>query len=59
MGTTHNEPSAAIFGPRVAAFQAVDHAVRLGDPETQVVLPVLDEDVLQLLGKPQRTVGKK
>jgi phosphoribosylamine--glycine ligase len=31
-------------GPRVLEFNA-----RLGDPETQVVLPVLDEDVLQLL----------
>ncbi|MBN6038710.1 helix-turn-helix transcriptional regulator [Amycolatopsis sp. 195334CR] len=29
---------AAIFGPRVAAFQAVDHAVRLGDPETALRL---------------------
>jgi transcriptional regulator with XRE-family HTH domain len=29
---------AAMFGPRVAAFQAVDHAVRLGDPETALLL---------------------
>ncbi|SES37498.1 Helix-turn-helix domain-containing protein [Lentzea xinjiangensis] len=29
---------AAIFGPRVAAFQTVDHAVRLGDPETALRL---------------------
>jgi transcriptional regulator with XRE-family HTH domain len=29
---------AAIFGPRVAAFQVVDHAVRLGDPETALRL---------------------
>ena len=31
-------------GPRVIEFNA-----RLGDPETQVVLPVVDEDVLELL----------
>jgi transcriptional regulator with XRE-family HTH domain len=29
---------AAIFGPRVAALQAVDQAVRLGDPETALRL---------------------
>lgn len=29
---------AAIFGPRVAAFQAVDHAMRLGDPEVALRL---------------------
>ncbi|KOV84666.1 helix-turn-helix domain-containing protein [Nocardia sp. NRRL S-836] len=29
---------AAIFGPRVAAFQLVDHAMRLGDPETALRL---------------------
>lgn len=29
---------AAIFGPRVAALQAVDHALRLGDPETALRL---------------------
>jgi transcriptional regulator with XRE-family HTH domain len=29
---------AAIFGPRVAALQAVDHAARLGDPETALRL---------------------
>lgn len=29
---------AAIFGPRVAALQAVDHAVRAGDPETALRL---------------------
>jgi hypothetical protein len=29
---------AAIFGPRVAALQAVDHAVRLGDPEAALQL---------------------
>jgi transcriptional regulator with XRE-family HTH domain len=33
-----NATEAAIFGPRVAAFQAVDHAVRLGDPETALRL---------------------
>lgn len=29
---------AAIFGPRVAALQAVEQALRLGDPETALVL---------------------
>lgn len=29
---------AAIFGPRVAAFQLVDHAMRQGDPETALQL---------------------
>ncbi len=33
-----NATEAAIFGPRVAALQAVDHAVRLGDPETALRL---------------------
>lgn len=29
---------AAIFGPRVAAFQLVDHVMRLGDPESALQL---------------------
>ncbi|MFT7836950.1 helix-turn-helix transcriptional regulator [Saccharothrix sp. BKS2] len=29
---------AAIFGPRVAAFQLIDHTMRLGDPETALRL---------------------
>jgi len=33
-----NATEAAIFGPRVAALQAVDHAVRTGDPETALRL---------------------
>ncbi|WP_410654140.1 helix-turn-helix domain-containing protein [Amycolatopsis sp. lyj-112] len=33
-----NATEAAIFGPRVAALQTVDHAVRLGDPETALRL---------------------
>lgn len=36
-GTDHAS-EAAIFGPRVAALQAVDHAVRAGDPETALRL---------------------
>lgn len=36
-GTDH-ATEAAIFGPRVAALQNVDHAVRTGDPETALRL---------------------
>ena len=33
-----NATESAIFGPRVAALQVVEHAVRLGDPETALRL---------------------